>query len=315
MKILLNSLFVVATTLIAACTAPIARSALPTDSAIDPTVRARHATSAESLIYVSTPKNFIYALDYKTGALVVRFRTPVLATYAMCADSGGDIYVLGAESAGNGNIMRFSHGATTPSENIAEYDLRPKACSVDPTTGNLAVLNSNAAEVSEISIYPSGSGAPTEYTVSNTSSVPMSCSYDDQGNLFVALNSLPGGYKLFLLLAEAESFKKISVSKAIEMRALIWESSYLAVAYKKGLYHLNISGKNAVIAGRTVAKNSEPIPWIQNSDLLLEPYGRGGKRLGFWNYPRGGKAAMVINQVDRQFRDINSIVVSLGSVH
>jgi hypothetical protein len=115
------------------------------------------------------------------------------------------------------------------------------------------------------------------------------------------------------LAAGGESFGALAMKKRITMRALIWQSSYLAIAYSKGLYHVAISGSSASVVGRTNVKNGRPLPWIQSGDVLLAPYGVRAKELGFWEYPQGGKAVKILSQVGKHFSDINSIVVSSAS--
>ena len=124
---------------------------------------------------------------------------------------------------------------------------------------------------------------------------------------------MPGGYKLAELPAGGEIFGELSMNRNVETRALIWQSSYLAIAYSKGLYHVAISGSNASVIGRTNVRNARPMPWIEGGSVLLEPYGVGAKSIGFWAYPQGGKATKMVSQLDKQFRDINSIVVSAAS--
>jgi hypothetical protein len=124
--------------------------------AVAPARAHRKSGSSDALIYASTPKNFDYVIDYATGALVARFRAPVLTIYGMCTDSAGDIYMLGAAT--NGNILKYAHGATKPSENIVEYELSPRSCSVDPTTGNVAILNLDSGDKAEVSVFANGSG-------------------------------------------------------------------------------------------------------------------------------------------------------------
>ena len=72
----------------------------------------------------------------------------------------------------------------SPIKTLLDPDGIPLACSVDPTTGNLAVVNafsSNSPGV--LLIYRAASGSPTTYSDPHLEF--YNAGYDSKGNLFL----------------------------------------------------------------------------------------------------------------------------------
>ena len=67
-------------------------------------------------------------------------------------------------SSGVGEMLEYPHGGKTAITTLSDPQT-PAACAVDPTTGNLAVANSdgNGPYYGELAIYGDGQGQPTLY--------------------------------------------------------------------------------------------------------------------------------------------------------
>ena len=74
----------------------------------------------------------------------------------------------------------YHHGAATPFTTLYDDYGAPRWCSVDPVSGNLAVMN----EGNEIGIWTGAQGSPTFYTIGALAD-NASCAYDDSGDLFI----------------------------------------------------------------------------------------------------------------------------------
>ena len=62
--------------------------------------------------------------------------------YGECVDKAGDVFV--ADFGGNTGtpaILEYAHGGTKPIATLSDPGYYPESCSIDPTTGNLAVTN------------------------------------------------------------------------------------------------------------------------------------------------------------------------------
>jgi hypothetical protein len=171
----------------------------------------------------------------------------------------------------------------------------PWGCSVDPTTGAVAAINSSGQ------LVVNGSGG-----YSTSLAEGYYCAYDDQGNLFgVGLNSDYEG-QLIELPKGGSSAENITLKQSIEgTGAVQWDGKYLAVqAADSGntvtIYRLAVSGSNATIVGTTQLlspRKEKPLRavqfWIQGNSIA-EPIGGEGKEIGVWRYPEGGHPIRII---------------------
>ncbi len=98
---------------------------------------------AQNLLYVSIEGfNDVYVYSYlpappKLVGKLTGFKDPL----GECADKKGDVYIVNAKAS---NIREYAHGGTKPIAIISDKGSDPVGCSLDPTTGNLAVSNSSA---------------------------------------------------------------------------------------------------------------------------------------------------------------------------
>ena len=127
--------------------------------------------------------------DFKTGAVVGQltgFETPV----GQCTDKAGDVYVVDqGVSGGSAFIYEYAHGRTEPIKTLYDsyYNNYALGCSVDPTTGNLALTD----RIYGILIYKNASGRPKAYTIPSCSCVYYPPAYDSKGNVFTEYESYP----------------------------------------------------------------------------------------------------------------------------
>jgi DNA-binding beta-propeller fold protein YncE len=111
----------------------------------------------------------LYSYDPKTMTLTAigqispqSIRTPL----GSCSDAGGNVYVVGTAGTGDtGAIVELAFGTVTVMQTLSDNTGPPSGCSVDPTTGNLAVTNSSSYYTSsyhlaQVLIYKNGEGVP-----------------------------------------------------------------------------------------------------------------------------------------------------------
>ncbi len=276
----------------------------------------RTAGSSDDLLYVGSFDGRIYVFTYPDARYVISLFPPEPSNISgLCTDPTGDVFAVGYFD--DGWIFKYLHGATTPVSTIALGYSLPTSCSVDRTTGNLAVLMSkNGRYNTAVAIFPKGSGTPTYYTVPNAhEELSLSCTYDDSGNLFVEYRGTDGALDLAELRAGDNSFTALSPSARLQGSTLQWTSPYLVIAKKGIVYRLSISGSTVTVAGHTRVTDGRANFWIQDGQTLIAPYGPNNKlghvtEVGMWKYPKGGKAFHVIHRVNKSFVYISSIVVS-----
>ena len=183
------------------------------------------------LLYVATYENTFFIVNYKSGK-VSQEALPGESFGGGACSSGSDVFIAGYEDAPSpgGQIFEYQHGGTVPSNILADGSTwAPNACSVEPTTGSLAVSNNTDAggghpQAENISVYPGGVGPPTIY------SDPMfehydDVTYDSSGNLFIIGNGPSPNYQFELaeLAKGSSSFTSISLPSQVSGNHVQWD--------------------------------------------------------------------------------------------
>jgi hypothetical protein len=213
---------------------------------------------------------------------------------ADCSDASGNVYI-----ADNDEVAEFAHAGTNP---IATFSLPgdgARGCSVDPVTGDLAVVYEN----SPIAVFKPGSGEPVTYESGLDATY---CGYDDSGNLFVDGFLSGQKYGLAELPKGGSTFLALSVSQSVgEPGQIQWDGKY--ITYESGGYspvvvsQLETYGSQARVVGTITLKNinhSSRQSWIYN-DTIIAPYSNHGqyaRYIGIWKYPEGGKPSKKVTR-------------------
>lgn len=177
-------------------------------------------------------------------------------TQGVCADPHGNVWVIASVST---RITRYPHGGTKPKVSLSDAGAQyPLSCSVDPTTGNLAMTNLGG---------PSGGGnvyvwAGAKGSASTISDSAMSyvyfCGYDASGNLWV--DGLDSKYNFVFaeLPAGSQNLQTIALSGIVFPGGVEWDGTDIAVgdqSYQSqetsAIYQVVVTGSTATIAGTT----------------------------------------------------------------
>lgn len=269
------------------------------------------ATTAkrQDLLYVANIGNdhaFVKAYAYPSGKLVGKLPGFTGPLYALCVDRAQNVFV--ADFYGQ-DIVEYAHGGTRPIATLTDNG-SPSGCSIDPSTGDLAVTNSCDGPVG--SCYPSGTtliyrkaqGIPVLYHDSYISQM-FYCTYDNAGNLFV--NGLVQAFysdEYDELPKGSSSFTSLSLDKLPKAQGpggLRWNGKYLVVAPifdGNVVYRYAISGSSGARVGVTHLAGVPNLHgvenfWIQSTTLIAPEEGIQEKhsigRVGYFKYPDGGK--------------------------
>ena len=95
-----------------------------------------------------------------------------------CEDTAGNVYIV---DAGTGLLWQFPHGSTSGTSVAITSAMMPLGCSVDPSTGNIAVSNFGN---STMNIFQGGFSG-TQVLSTALEPYMWSPGYDPSGNLFV----------------------------------------------------------------------------------------------------------------------------------
>ena len=262
----------------------------------------REATKSGELLYAaSTASDNVLVFSYPQGTLVqtlTGFKDP---PSFICSDQSGNVFVPTINVSGPPtNIYEFAHGGTQPIETL--IDPGPgvgQSCSVDRTTGNLAVAN-----YGNVAIYQRAQGTPTIYEASDVAA--LDCVYDASGNLFIDGNSSQN--KIAELPAGAHSFSDISLSQPLLTGPLQWSNKRLLIEEPsittKGPYEIfpvRVSGSEGavgtpvVLRGKNKHRGNQFEEFVISGNTMVMPGGPGDASKNFWHYPKGGKPYKIIN--------------------
>ena len=263
-----------------------------------------------ALLYVTGGCGGTCVLSYPRGKLVGQLNVGGGDNGGICTDAHSNVYISSSPS-----VVEYAHGGTSP---IATFNLPgtgAAGCSVDPTTGNLAV--DFAGSHDNIAIFRPGSDSPNVYE-SNVAD-GFSSAYDKQGNLFVGgisgqasgLTELPAGGSQFVIV----SMPNVGFPGQVQ-----WVGNYLAYETvgenETDLYRLAISGSTATVAGTThiIGPRFAYYSWIYGKKIII-PYTAHGLRahnVGVWRFPKGGRAIVKYKKFGGAGAALQSLVISPG---
>lgn len=276
----------------------------------------------EDLLYVSNEEHNlgygdVLVFSYATGKLVGTLNGFSSYVWGLCSDHSGDIFVTAASyvSPASGYVYKFSHAGTQAVEALSDPGA-PNSCSVDPTTGNLAVANTTGPLRSgyyygDVALYRYGSNSPTTYFDSDIPS-PLYCSYDDAGDLFI--DGLDGpGNMVGELISGSASFANITLNHSIGPISLQWDRDSLVMSGGGGnvshgeqkIFQAYVSGSGGRVTGpvllwsRGDRKTGEAAQFLSRGGIILGPdHTTGGNDgiINFWRFPGGGKPTKTLRQ-------------------
>jgi hypothetical protein len=249
---------------------------------------ARDAAS-QDLLYVAA-NDYVIVFTYPQGRLEGVLRHFYLADDG-CVDAKGNVYIA---NLGYGRVYEYAHGGTKRINDI-DSPVGAFGCSVDPTSGNLAISGDDG-----VAIYKHARGTPTTYT--DSAYGIYFCGYDDKGNLFADGMSEPGsGHTILVELPKGGSqLQTISMNQTIEWPGKVqWDGKHITVedasptiAY--AIYQFSISGSSATKIGATNLETTGEIhqTWIQGTKVVVPTVCDEtcyGPQAWFYKYPAGGE--------------------------
>jgi hypothetical protein len=245
------------------------------------------------LIYVGNACSGVCIYTYPKGKFVGTLTGFDLPT-GLCSDGYGDVWVV---VAGTSKVVEFvTDGAVITLSDDHEFG---EGCSVDPTTGNLAVANGpNGSGYGNVAIFTQARGTPKFYT-DPAIQWYFDCSYDDAGNLFV----VGSGSRSSTLLAElpkgSSTMTNITLKKiqGYGFDRVMWDGHHITVSANTGqrqggIYRLRISGNHGRVIGFTPLGG--PVGFVSLAIHNATVVGTGSQDIVFWKYPQGGNPTKVI---------------------
>lgn len=281
---------------------PIGEGAMPQRR----TVAAQHGPGGSWMLSEAKKEDLLYVSSASSGDVFIysyRKRRQVGALHGLnarglCVDAEGDVYVANTYPP---KVLEYAHGGTQPIKELTGAGNEPGACSVDPTTGNLAVTNFSGPNF--IAIYAHASGTPKLYQRSDLAYM-FYCTYDGLGNLFSDGQSnarISGLYKNRFLELAKDSERIVRVhSMRGDDGGIQWDGRYVAVGSYASLDEFMIDHRDGTLEKSTPLLGPEaPYNqfWIAGDTVVVTEGSPFGK-VEYFVYPAGGYAAASIDVDD-----------------
>jgi hypothetical protein len=256
----------------------------------------------QSLLYVlNNAPGSVAVYSYPEGKLEGRILD--VGAAGLCSDQSGHVFIPETNE-----IREYLHGDTRPMRvlhnplgGISQF------CAVDPVTGNLAVPLEAYPRLG-VAIYSKVTGDAKIYVGDEVNGAYWSCTYDDQGNLFVASTS--GGLHLRPTLVElpkgGNRFRIIAWNgkPPDRLSSIQWDGKHI-VAESLGsrpgtatLLRYSVSASRATSMGQTTLKGAgSPLQFsIRGGEVIAPSRNSNGASDGVavYDYPFGGTPATVI---------------------
>jgi hypothetical protein len=269
-----------ASAIFAGCGAPLQRLSPVADT---PASVAQNGSSGEkswmlpraqkqpNLLYIAnsgTSDVTVYTYLDGKGLLLVGTLTGFSSPAGMCTDSAGNVWIPDANTR---RIYEYAHGGTKRIDTIQQQSGYPSACSVNPDTGDLAVVskhpNGKYQSYTLVEVYPKGSKTGTPHSAPHGFKDVEFVAYDNASNLYADgtpcfrdncyydKNGPPGLYELANGRSE---FQRLSFRGATlyQPTAINWVKPILLLGDRNfqnqgtsGAYKVVVAGSKATVVG------------------------------------------------------------------
>lgn len=262
------------------------------------------AAKGNNLVYISNFESPIgvYVYSYPGGTpmgMLTGFTFP----QGECVDKSGDVFIT--DEVAN-DIVEYAHGGTTPIQTLSDPGAGPNACSIDPTTGNLAVANivPSGSGFGTVSIYAGATGSPS-VDVDPFMAFLSFCGYDNQGHLFVDGSNSAFNFELDEFAGGGFQQIELDDLTITTAGAIQWDGRFLdlgdpgAVA----IYGLVVDpSTNLAYLGRTTTLNNARLVWqywVQGRRVVAPDRAEGIWWL--YHYPAGGNPTRGISPLSAPY--------------
>ncbi len=254
----------------------------------------------------------IYAVENNATVAIYSYPKPKLVAtltgfgdlYGACADQEGDVFIV---DYGKAAVFEYAAGGTVPIAVLSDPGYTPTGCSVDPTTGNVAVTSLYAKNYTSgtVAVYALGTNrsptllrAPPALLTDSDIFEPRFCGYDANGNLYLDGYSKTLATEFAELPRGSSQFTNLTLKQTIgEPGSVQWDGKYLAIgdASTNIIYRFSIAGSVGTEMGATslngVAYGLNQF-WIENARVVGAA--AVDDEVGIWKYPAGGSALKVV---------------------
>lgn len=254
--------------------------------------------ASQDLLYISDLQQvFVYSYPR------VRYKGTLLGfeeAIGECVDQNGNVYIA---DIGYNRLFEYAHGST---KRLRAIDTgNPQDCSIDPTGGNLAVVNdSSPSGAGSVAILTRAHGKPTYYRDPDFKLYAF-CGYDSQGNLFVdGLNKSLNNTVFAELPKGSSKLVTITLNQKIGSPGGVqWDGQHVAVGdiSNATVYAFAINGSRGTLTGETHFDGATEVvqTWIEGHRIIAPntgPPSDPDPNVLIYNYPAGGSPVKTISR-------------------
>lgn len=261
------------------------------------------------LLYISDQgTRHIDVFSYPRGKLVGKLYGFV-APAGECVDGAGDVFVTDAEDY---DIVEYAHGEKMPIKTVSDPGFNASSCSIDPKSGDLAVINACSSKYGSycsgpgsVAIYRKAKGTPKIYTDAGFPTFNFAYGgYDDGGNLFADGTYYYGSEGIACGFTELPKGKRKLYTVALGQyqachAAVQWDGKYVAIVQGSSSGSITID-QFSIRQRQGTEVGSTPLTgifelnqvWIEDGSVIVADYGSDDVK--YFNYPAGGSPTKTI---------------------
>lgn len=189
----------------------------------------------------------------------------------LCTDTKGHVYIANQNDS---NVVEYDYGGTQPIATIATPGQSPLFCSVDPTSGNVAIATTGTGRSGTVTICSNPSQCTTYSTPIGSILSPFYLQYLPNGDLYMTGDNdyLGIGYVMYLAHGSTTwqpvKFTGARLSLPVQGRlsspnALVWDGTYLDMTGGVGedyreLFQCTASGVNVACTKKPLIFTGPP---------------------------------------------------------
>ena len=293
----------IALALLAACGAqsPVGTLGPMQQNSMQQRATARTDGSAQTFLYVSDIKNKTFTVYSYPAAKLVKKVVTFDWPRGLCSNSNGDVWVA---NEGENRVTEYLPDSTKHISELFDPGTRPSDCSVDPTTGNLAVANighTSGTPIGKLLVYPGAKLPATVYSDPNFYRYYY-CGYDDKGDLFVDGIRRDNRFQFAELPKGSSTLVDVTINETIASPGGVqWDGTDVAVGDSSTdtIYRVSVSGSSGTVVGTTTLTNgSGSVFFIDGAQIIGEEISKSGTNFALWKYPAGGKPTKSLDLSD-----------------
>lgn len=255
-----------------------------------------------SLLYISEfSSGRVAVLSYPSGTEVGSLKG-LLAPSGICGDVAGHLWVTDTL---NQRIVEYRIGQPKRIAILQDPDEYPVDCSIDPTSGDLAVTNlygsaSPSLAAGSVVIYKKARGRPQGPYYDSVMYYMYFCNYDPSGDLFFDGESYGGQFRLAELPHDNGNIIDISLDQNIEQPGDIqFDGSDLLLGDQQAhvVYDVSVSGSQANVLSSTPLQQVSEIEQFAFTGSSIVAATGTGNRVSTWDFPNGGQPTATIKKM------------------